>query len=231
MTVNLPDHLFYSLVDLPHPPQDIIDSVIKTAEENYANGDTNAQFLTRPSITDEQMLQYMSTRLSIIEGKAYLRADYRRYLVEDKVKQWFEENVTTDYNQIGSQLMTNNGGEPYPDTTFGGIFTPHTDGSIRKYVLNYIIKNGSDKAENLWLSEPHKKLVREGEPIQFPDSESLKVIKSVILPERSWCMLYGKIIHTVRNLQTNRIQISVGFSQEQFDKLREKFKIDLKNYG
>lgn len=231
MKSNLPDNLFYSLVDLPQPPQDIIDSVIKTAEVNYANGDTNAQFLTRPAITDEQMLQYMATRLCKIEGKPYIRADYRRYDVEPEVKEWFEKNITADYNQIGSQMMTNNGGDPYPASTFGGIFTPHTDGSIRIYVLNYIIKTGGDNVENLWLSEPQKKLVREGDPLQYPTTDALKVVKSARLPENAWCALYGKIIHTVRNLETNRIQISVGFSQEQFDKLRQKFNIDLKNYG
>lgn len=231
MSIVLPDHLFYSLVDLPHPPQEVIDSVIKTAKDNYANGDTNAQFLTRPAISDEQMLQYMSTRLCKIEKKPYIRADYRRYDVDDVVKNWFEENITADYNQIGSQMMTNQGGEEYPSTTFGGIFTPHTDGSIRKYVLNYIIETGGNDVENLWLVEPHKGLVREGDPLQFPTTDHLKVVKAAKLPNRSWCALYGKIIHTVRNMQTNRIQISVGFSQEQFDKLREKFEIKLKNYG
>lgn len=217
---HLPDNLFFCLVDMPQPPQEIKDSIASTALENYNNGDANVQFATRPAVTDEQMIKFHTTRKTMMEGKMYVRADYKRYLVEDKVVDWFNENITDNYNQIGSQLMNN-----------GQMFCPHTDGNIRKYILNYTVKRGGENVENVWLVEPGHPVVRPGEPIQFPDTDSLKVIKSTFLPEGSWCVLYGKIIHTSRNIETERIQLSVAFSEDQFMELRKKFDIDIKIYG
>jgi hypothetical protein len=44
-------------------------------------------------------------------------------------------------------------------------------------------------------------------------------------------VLYGKIIHTSRNIETERIQLSVAFSEDQFIELKKKFDIDIKMYG
>jgi len=217
---NLPDNLFFCLVDMPQPPQEVLDSIRDTALENYRNGDTNVQFATRPAVTDEQMMRFHRTRNTILEGKLQIRADYKRYLVDDVVVNWFNENITDNYNQIGSQLMNN-----------GQMFCPHTDGEIRKYILNYTVQRGGDDVENVWLVEPGHPVVRPGEPIQFPDTDHLRVIKTTRLPERSWCVLYGKIIHTSRNIETERIQLSVAFSEDQFIELKKKFDIDIKMYG
>jgi len=209
---------FFCYCDLPPLPDWFTQEIIDSVEDGY-NNNTNLQFEKRP-MDPEQIKQFdASKNFFKMLGRHYKRAIYRRYNLSENAKQWVLDNIG-EYSQMGSQLMRN-----------GDAFTPHTDGGPRRYILNYLVESGGAQVETQFLEEPEKGLIREGVPIQIPDGSNLVLVKSVVAPEKSWMMIFGKIVHSVVGITGKRIQLSISFSAEEFKKVKEKHKLELTYYG
>ena len=154
-----------------------------------------------------------------LNGNTQQRAVYRRYHLGEQARAWVTEHIG-EYSEMGSQLMRN-----------GSAFTPHTDGGKRRYILNYLIDAGGTGVETQWFCEKGQTLVRDCQAMQFPNASKLDLIKTVVIPEKTWSMIYGKIIHAVVGMTNKRIQLSISFSAEEFKKLKDKHNIELTYYG
>ena len=206
---------FYCLCDLPTPPPAVIREIITSI-----NDEKNPQFVTRSSITDEQKKIIHTTSHFSVGNETYRRSLYRRYNLGKLSEDWIRGNIAEEYTQMGSQVMRN-----------GDAFFPHTDGGPRRYILNYLIDAGGDNVETQWYQEPGHGIVREGNAMQWPGDSMLETIQSEVFPVNSWTCLFGKVIHGVVGLTKPRIQLSMGFSAEEFLKLKERHAIMLKYHG
>ena len=65
----------------------------------------------------------------------------------------------------------------------------------------------------VWYQEIGKPVVREGRARQ-PDYAKLTVLDQVVLPVNQWHILRTDILHSVENLQNNRIRISIDIDEE-----------------
>lgn len=210
------DSELYAFCNFPELPDWLAEEIRKSVDLGF-HFNKNVQFEKRPISKEEE--QGFKKGVFEIAGVGQQRAVYRRYHLSEKAAEWVKENIG-EYSEMGSQLMRN-----------GSAFTPHTDGGPRRYILNYLVNAGGPAVETQFLLEPGQEVVRDGPPLQLPNSSDLKLLASVIAPEKSWMMLYGKIIHAVVGITSKRIQLSISFSAEEFKKLKDKHNIELKYYG
>jgi len=210
------DNELYAFCDFPELPDWLVAEIRKSVDVGFHLG-KNIQFEKRP-ITKEQE-QGFKKGLFELSGVGQQRAVYRRYNLSEEAVAWVNNNIG-EYSQMGSQLMRN-----------GSAFTPHTDGGPRRYILNYLVDAGGDSVETQFLLERGHDIFRDGPPMQIPNGDNLELIKTVIAPEKSWMMIYGKVIHAVVGMSTKRIQLSISFSAEEFKKLKDKHNITLKYHG
>lgn len=215
----MPDSDFFCLCDFPELPSEVAQYVRDSALEGITNG-TGLQFLTRSSVTADQRKAFFSSKHFMMNDQVYTRAWYRRYDVESPVVDWVHKNISENCNQIGSQIIYN-----------GESFSPHTDGGPREYILNYNIDAGGDHVETQWFKDPNHPLIREGDPVQYPDPRNLQLVKTTVVPAKQWFLLYGKIIHAVTGVTGKRLQLSIALSKEEFKRLKERYNLDLKYYG
>jgi hypothetical protein len=216
---------FYCLCDLPTPPDWLIADVKKSILLGIKYNQ-NAQFVTRPTydpdtleVSKELQKKFHTTKEFVLNGTTWQRALYRRYEISQKSCDWIREHIGA-YSQAGSQVIYQ-----------GQSFAPHTDGGPRRYILNYLIDAGGDHVATQWFQEKNRELIREGPALQYPEGENLQLVKSVVIPTATWTVLFGKVIHSVVNVQTKRLQISISFSAEEFFKLKERHGIMLKYHG
>lgn len=210
---------FYCYGDLPQPPGWLIADVIKSAELGH-RFNRNLQFRQRPANTDEDFKVFQETQHEFsISDKTYSRASYRRYGLSEASEQWVKENIG-EFGECSCQLMRD-----------GTAFLPHTDGGPRRYIINYLIKTGGDNVATQFFIEHGKDLIRDGVPLHVNNSDQLDLVESVIAPEKSWMIMFGKVIHAVAGLESPRIQLSIALSAEEFLKVKERFNLTLKYYG
>lgn len=206
----------YSFCNFP-PVPDWLESEIRKSVELGFNFNKNLQFDKRPMTKEED--NGFKRNIFELNGNTQQRAVYRRYHLSEQAVAWVTEHIG-EYSEMGSQLMRN-----------GSAFTPHTDGGKRRYILNYLVDAGGTDVETQWFCEKGQTLVRDCQPMQFPDASKLDLIKTVVIPEKTWSMIYGKIIHAVVGMTNKRIQLSISFSAEEFKKLKDKHNIELTYYG
>lgn len=155
-----------------------------------------------------------------INNTTYTRAGYSRYEVPEVVVKWVRKNVCENFSQIGVHIMGN-----------GGAFSPHTDGGPRQYILNYIVDLGGSAVETKWWQEKGHSPIREGAPLQFSSTDNLELLTSTVFDNHAWTMLYGKIIHSVSNITSKRVALTIALSREEFLTLKEKYNLDLVYYA
>lgn len=209
----------YCYCKLPIPPADVIADLRKSVTEGFASG-KNLQFLTRSSVTPEQHVQLKTKREFDMNGKTYRRAIYRRYDISEESIQWVRDYITDNFGQVGSQLICD-----------GEVFTPHTDGGPREYILNYLVDAGGPAVETQWYQEIGHPLYRPGIALQYPEATNLELVKSIIIPEGTWTLLYGKVIHSVAEVTDKRVQLSIALSKEEFLKLKKQHGFELTYHG
>jgi hypothetical protein len=119
---------------------------------------------------------------------------------------WVEKNITVDMNDAGVNYAVYN-----RDTGQGLELSTgaHTDGS-RDFALLYIIKSGGDAVTTDFWQEKGQPL-RRPRRTQGEDPSLLELVESVHIPERTWIMLEGRILHSVEHLTETRIGFQVSF--------------------
>ena len=212
---------FYCLCNLPEPPKWIINEVRKSIHIG-----SDIQFITRPTydtktgeLSPELLEKFKNTTEFHLNNNIYKRATYRRYNLPDSVSDWDRENIG-EFGQVGSQVMFD-----------GQAFTPHSDGGPRRYILNYLIDAGGAEVMTQWFQEQDCELIREGPALQFPEGQNLTLVKSTVIPDKSWTAIFGKVIHSVVGIENRRVQLSIGLSAEEFLKLKERHGIMLNYHG
>lgn len=212
---------FYCFAEMPIPPNWLLFDVLKSVDIGLRTNE-NIQFEKRPyADVPGHLEEYIRTKDNFnIGNKTYSRAIYRRYNISERSAEWIHKNIGS-FSQCSAQLFTQ-----------GTAFYPHTDGGKRRYILNYLIKSGGPDVLTQFYQEPGFDAIRDnGQPLNILNSTHLAVIDSICIPEKSWMMLFGKVLHSVTDITESRIQLSIALSTEEFLQMKEKFDLTLQNYG
>jgi hypothetical protein len=177
---------YYKVLDLPHPPQEIIDSV---------------DLSRHPEIMEIGIHNKRS--LKNWYGKDF-KASVNVRTKHAEFANWVKENITETFVDAGVN---------YVNITDG--ITPSSTGAhvdvIRKYTLLWNIQTGGPDATTCWWQENGFELERPP-GTQVENLDDLTLVKQVIIPKGVWCLLYTQILHSVEKLVEPRVSFQVSLN-------------------
>jgi len=162
----------------------------------------------------------------LVNSDALIKIDYNKNLNKEYIKngeikkslalyQYESSNSINDwvYENIANLGVTNircsksggNGDKEKRD--FRG---PHTD-SQRNYTLMYLLENGGNNVETAFYHENGETIVRDN-ALAPTNMDSMIELDRVNIPLRRWIVLNSRILHTVENIETDRISLQIGLS-------------------
>jgi hypothetical protein len=187
-------HSLHKFLDLPHPPQELIDSV-----------DIN-RIPPWPVLEQPMGLGiFVHRHLENWHGYNYSAVANIRERHEEFAK-WCNDNITTETKDAGVNysIVVDN-----PNNNLeGGSTGAHTD-IVRDYTLIYLLSTGGDNAPTVFYQE-------QGKPAMLPpkskscDFKKLVEIHRVIIPARTWCVLDSRYLHSVEYIKESRVAFQVG---------------------
>lgn len=127
------------------------------------------------------------------------------YYANNELEQWLKENIVAEYNDVGVRYAHFKEG-----TTTAGIHTDQT----RRYVLQYLIKSGNGVL-HFW-QEQGNEIVRDGR--YTPNNyDTLVLLEKFEIPEGQWYLLNTNILHSVEELDSNRISIQISLNYNPYE--------------
>ena len=178
---------YYKILDLPQPPQELIDSV---------------ELNRKP---DEMELGvYHQRHLKNWYGHDFKAAVNIR-TKHEAFDKWVRENITDNFVDAGVN---------YTLVDLQGLDKISTGGHvdvIRKYTLLYNLQTGGPDATTTWWQETGKEVVRPPKT-QAEDQSRLTPLEQVIIPTGVWALVYTQVIHSVENLIEPRVSFQVSLN-------------------
>ena len=120
----------------------------------------------------------------------------RREMPEEFNK-WISENITDLFIDVGlcvSEVGLDHSG-------------PHRDQS-RNFSLVYVLRQGSENATTTyWKPKPGIEVLN-----HYSNYDELEFLDQINIPLETWCLLDGKTIHSVENIQEGRVTIQVSIN-------------------
>lgn len=140
--------------------------------------------------SDNNLIIKSTDRVLSENGIEYRNGTNRRYKVSEDIHSWVRQNITDEYSDISTQILTG-----------GSCMGPHLD-KLRIYHLFYLLETGGDDHQTVWYQEPGKSIFRTDFAI-FNNISELKELHTTKIPVGKWVLFNSKIIHDVRNLDKN----------------------------
>jgi hypothetical protein len=134
------------------------------------------------------------------DGKEITSASNPFYYASKELEQWLKDNIESTYNDVGIRYAHYKEG-----TTTAGVHTDQT----RKYVLQYLLKTGNGIL-NFWQEKGHD-VVRDGR-YTSNNYNDLILLESFNIGEGVWVLLNTNILHSVENLDSDRISVQVSLN-------------------
>ena len=198
------DLWYYQLLDLPLLPDYLKSKFDQLIEQTLLGMPENVYLPQSPRESDGYInhVQYKDFTETLTGYIVYheLTAEF---------DQWVKENVSKQFNRAKFSIH------------HGEIAPPHTD-YLRDFGINYIHVLGGNDVKTVWYQEEGFPIVRNGRCRQ-PDYQRLSILKEVVLPANQWHVLRTDILHSVENLQSNRIRISVDIDRATVTDLESYF--------
>lgn len=144
-----------------------------------------------------------SQRTMIIDGAQYNSTRSQRLPLSEKFINWFSINIAKNFVNHGITITQ----------SYAPVHGAHTD-HTRLYTLLYLLKSGGENVATSFYQEEGEPVVRKTKlNLYVSDYERLSKIDTVIIPERTWCILNVDILHDVKFLTSNRIAFQIGFDE------------------
>ena len=146
---------------------------------------------------------------SYIAGVSQVGTSYNRYRVSDTIYQWVLDHVDPTIRnnmQVGIQTFR-------PLQTDPAAWSPHTDGPRGQYILNYLICAGGDNVLTKWYQEAGQPLVRPP-GITLASFKNLTEVHTEHVRPGTWFCLHSRVLHTVVNVNSPRISLSIGVNRQ-----------------
>ena len=182
-------HLYKLLPQLPHIPDDICNSV-----------DLNK----KPRLSE--MIGYSGVR-KFKNQKGKERSAIRNIRVRNELfEQWVKSNIVEDIVEAGLNYAVCNNSNDEEHST--GV---HSDG-VRNFAVLYNIKTGGPTAKLCFWQEPGEEIVRSPKTKISP-SKKLNYLGGLILPERTWCLIDARVLHSVEHMTSTRINFQISLNK------------------
>lgn len=148
-----------------------------------------------------QLLQYhAATERKMRDGSLINNIDCQRFEVTEDLSRWITDEIG-QIDQIGYQIV-----KPNEEITTHLV---HTDSHPRRWVINYLLALGGESVETNFYKEKGYPLLRD--TLTRPDDlKDLEKIYSFKAEPRKWYLINSRILHDVKNLQQDRIYITLG---------------------
>jgi hypothetical protein len=199
--------LFYVIMHhLPKIPQQYVDVALEKIR--------NAEIPTTESEHQKDQNPIYERNFTR-NGVTKLSRSNPRFKLDDIMSDWVNDNITTEWKQIGvSTSIVLKGSPHFVSEDLSVDQVPHTD-LTRHYTLMYILSKGNEDQYTSWYQEPGYPLQRKRDVIVW-ESDHLEKQGSVIFPAQTWVMLNTNILHNAENVKNERIAIHIGLDVDPF---------------
>jgi len=201
MTNNL---WYYQMLDFPQLPVYLVSKFDQLVKERLLGLPDNVYTPQSPRTTDGYINHIQYKDLSEKKSGSIVYHE-----LTNEFESWIKGNITEQYKRVKFSIH------------HGDIAPPHTD-YLRDFGINYIHVLGGDNVKTVWYQEEGFPVVRDGRCRQ-PNYQKLSVLEEVVLPVNQWHILRTDILHSVENLQSNRIRITVDLDRSAVDGLEKHF--------
>lgn len=137
------------------------------------------------------------------DGVIIPNAWYERYPVGEKVSDWINKNIASDYTDIGMSLH----GAP------GCVSTalPHTD-KTRNWTLMWILDEGGPEVDTVHWQEKNQPVIRSSDLPTPPSYDNLVEISRKRFKRGEWILLSAHVIHSLEGVSAGpRVALQIGF--------------------
>jgi len=201
--------MFYTYLDhLPPLPDEYIHAALERAEI-YRAASTEQRREMRTNLLHDPNRPVIPIHKHGQE--MYARALPRMDLT-DVLKDWVDQNISTDYTQI--HLSMNLDISPEPGKAKSDSLIAHTD-QTRSYVLLYLIDVSNEDQDTVYYQEIGRPLHRKRNTI-IEDYTRVQEVHRARYLTRRWVYMDATIIHDVENVKTNRTAIQIAFDIDPF---------------
>jgi hypothetical protein len=183
----------YKFLDLPTPPADLLQGI-------------DLQKKPKMPVKEKRMELgiFVHRRLKNWEDYDYAAAANIR-TKNDQFKKWVVDNISNDFVDAGiNYTVVVEKPKGLKKVSTGA----HTD-ITRDFTLIYLLQTGGDAPTVFWQEEG-KSLLRPPKT-QGTDFKVLKEVDRITIPLHTWCIIDSRILHSVENLEKNRVALQVGF--------------------
>ena len=122
---------------------------------------------------------------------------YARWAATPSLLQWLEENISSQVNLAGVQIITRD-------------VPSHCD--KRKWALNYIIDTGGDNVVTNFQQVIGEELLQPPATRTTHNSKSFNPLCSVVLKPNHWHLLNTNVLHSVVGITGVRTAITIGLN-------------------
>ena len=202
---------YYSTLNIPAVPDHLVETEISKLKSFTPTQDTILSYRTFiPSFP-----------IKLKDGTKDYSTVYNRIELDQVCIDWMIEHIPELANEqceFGLQFID-------AITNTSGRFSPHTDGPRGAHVISYILDTGSDSdVTTHWWREHGRDSYRVPATL-INNYQIVDELTSVAIPAKTWHWLDSSILHSVHNVKTRRIAITVGFSdKELIDLILSKYK-------
>lgn len=189
----------YCFLDLPDPPQSIIDSAYRALENPSEQDRVNKL----RQLTGYSEYQYRT--ITRPDGTTFTTAGTHRYWISNEFEDWVRKHFQQEPNGCGISIFDQ----------VGPALAPHVDAS-RNFVIQYLLDLGGENVETVWYREKEKDLLRPDlrsnfDPNVTIDSyDRVEEIDRIKFPLGKWVCLSANILHSVENVERPRIAIQIS---------------------
>lgn len=213
--------MLHTLLNLPQMPQEYIDHILEIIKD-----DKNIAYATAtigPRAGQVLPLRVDHGNIRYHDGSFRKSAVYKRFEVPEYIHQWLVENVDPNITNPkpmpgneGKMLIGKLGIQVFEHHTPGEFLTyaPHADGPRGHYVLNYIIATGGNNVVTRWWQHGNDSLTRpeNGAGLYLKSHDNLSLVEETVFPERAWSLIDARVLHSIDNLESPRVSISIGYT-------------------
>lgn len=189
----------YCFLDLPDPPQTIIDAAY-LALDNRAEQDRVNRLKQLPGYGD-----YQHRTITREDGTTFTTAGTHRYWISEEFESWVQEYFKQEPKGCGISVFDQ----------IGPALAPHVDAS-RNFTIQYLLDTGGDNVYTVWYKEKNKEIVRPDLRSNFDPKATIdrydrvEEIDRIKLPLHRWACLHANILHSVENVERPRIGIQIS---------------------
>jgi len=214
---------FKVMSELPKVPDEFVELALRTAKqkrEEFVPVAHSEPFKLKefqnpndPIMTENGQLQNpLFDRIITHNGTQSASLRLLRFSLEEQMSDWVNDNITTEWKQIGVGTTVHSGALGDTEETMQG---PHTD-VTRQYTLIYVIERSNEDQFTVFYQEPGYPVRRKKNTLIL-DMDHLVEIDSICIPLYTWVLVDATIIHSAQNVRGNRVSIQIGLDCDVFD--------------